>query len=87
MPKVITKRKLQREERRRQQNNNSLMRWGGLGLFLLVLIGGLVWLFTSSSNTPQTDSSETDKQGCISQKTVEHIPALRLIPSRYLAPL
>jgi hypothetical protein len=40
----------QREARRRMERRSNIMRWGGLGLVALVLIGGLIWLFTRPSS-------------------------------------
>lgn len=53
MPRSSTQSKTkrdQREARRRQDRQKKTMRWGGLGLLTLVLVGGLIWFFTRPTN-------------------------------------
>lgn len=39
----------QREARRKQEQKNKYLQWGGLGLFALVLIGGVIWFLSQPS--------------------------------------
>ena len=63
-----TKREL-REARRKQEQRNMLLRWGGLGLLALVLVGGLVWFFTRPS-----DAAAAPMGDVVTNLSRDHIP-------------
>ena len=60
----------QREARRKQERRNRMLRWGGLGLLALVVVGGLIWFLTRPSNA--SADPVTTVSGSLSR---DHIPA------------
>jgi hypothetical protein len=48
--KVDTKTKrIEREARHRQQRNKTMMTWGGVGLVVLLVVGGIIWFLSRPS--------------------------------------
>ncbi len=63
-----TKREL-REARRKQERRSSYIRWGGLSLVVVVLIGGLIWLFTRTASASPAEMGDV-----ITNLSRDHIP-------------
>jgi len=59
----------QREARRRQERRKKMMQWGGLGLFALIIIGGLIWFLTRPTNASAAPMGEV-----VAALSRDHIP-------------
>jgi hypothetical protein len=63
-----TKRNL-RESRRKEEQRKNIMTWGGLGLVVLIVVGGLIWFLTRT-----TDATAAPMGDYIPTSSRDHIP-------------